>query len=551
MRKWIGLIHFIHRILRLKSITSRLFFWVFILVFLTSVLYVFLYINVDKNNRISNAKENLDYGLLNQQIILENWAVDRAEEVRLLASFPVTKNLQLDTMVQRFQYYHQYYDQLDAIVFIDKNGFVNIDTASSELIITDSDVSLKDRDYFIAAKQGEEYIYDVVVSKSSGDPTIIFSAPVLSTNNEFQGVIFSAVYLSKVNHMLSQSLQGESGEITLINEEGYIVSHLSNNSDHESEQEILATKLDTNILDEISTKDKGFFEYVNHQGREVFGTFISLYDGRYYLINEISKREVLQPHYQMITFMIIITIIIVIVGFVLMIPVSYQLLRPFFYLVKAINRMKAGKYNTQLNPDKFQTSPFELQQMMEGFNEMATSIQENKKLLERISNTDGLTGIANRRLFEEQLEKECQYAIGYQKPISLVFIDIDYFKKYNDSFGHQKGDKCLIKIAHAIDNIIKSPDHLVARYGGEEFVIILPNTNSREATKIAEKVRKLVKNLQIQHSVSSEEYVTVSLGVATMMPSETMSKEILIQLADQALYEAKSDGRNRVIVKNN
>src|SRR5690625_631053 len=143
------MIHFIHRVFRLNGITSRLFFWVVILVFLTSILFLFSYMTIDKNKRISETKSNLNYGLVNQRIIIENWAADRAEEVRLLASFPITKELQLDTMVQRFQYYHQYYDQLDAIVFIDKNGFVKIDTASSELIISDSDVSLKDRDYFI------------------------------------------------------------------------------------------------------------------------------------------------------------------------------------------------------------------------------------------------------------------------------------------------------------------------------------------------------------------------------------------------------------------
>lgn len=544
------MIRFIHRIFRLNSITSRFFFWIFTVVILTSCLYLFSFVSIDRNKRIAETEANLEYGLNNQRIIVENWAAARAEEIRLLSSFQVSKELKLDTMAKRFQYYHEHYSQVDSIVFIDAEGFVNIDTASSDLILTNSEVSLAERDYFIAAKQGKEYMYDVVVSKASGHPTIIFSAPILSPEKRFQGLIFSAVHLSKLNDMLSQTIQGKSGEITLINEEGFIISHLSKNENPEDHHEVLSSKVDSKIMDKISSENEGFFEDVNRSGDKVYRSFTSLFDGRYYLVNEINKKEVLQSHYQIVTLISIIGIAIILVGFILIIPVSQQLLRPFVYIVGAINRITTGKYDTQLDTDKFVSSPKELQEMVQGFNKMASSIYENKQVLQKISYTDGLTGIPNRRLFEERLETEWQRAGDYQKPISLIFIDIDHFKKYNDHFGHQQGDQCLIKVAKSINDSMESPNDLLARFGGEEFTIILPNRNNEEATRIAENVRKQVERLQIPASVNDkEDFVTVSVGVATKVPSETVTKETLIQSADQAVYEAKTGGRNRVIVK--
>src|SRR5699024_7149281 len=132
------------------------------LVFLTSVLYVLSYAMIDKSKRIEDAQNHLQYGLLSQQTLLENWILDRAEEVRLLASFPASKDSELKTMASRFTYYHHYYDQIDAIVFIDETGQVQIDTASDEVIMTNYPGDLSDREYFIAAKNGEEYMYDVI-----------------------------------------------------------------------------------------------------------------------------------------------------------------------------------------------------------------------------------------------------------------------------------------------------------------------------------------------------------------------------------------------------
>lgn len=172
--------------------------------------------------------------------------------------------------------------------------------------------------------------------------------------------------------------------------------------------------------------------------------------------------------------------------------------------------------------------------------------QAEKKLL-RLSFLDGLTGIANRRYFDEYLEREMQRAVRDAKPLSLIMCDIDYFKAYNDTYGHHGGDDCLKKIAGALRSVLKRPGDFVARYGGEEFAIVLSNTDADGAVFVAEILWSRVEDLGIEHAGSLiGKYVTISLGVATMYPKAGSSSETLINASDQALYQAKQEGRNRV-----
>jgi two-component system, cell cycle response regulator len=185
----------------------------------------------------------------------------------------------------------------------------------------------------------------------------------------------------------------------------------------------------------------------------------------------------------------------------------------------------------------------------DGFSLTVRDITERKKLdlkLTQLATIDGLTGIANRRNFDLTLEREWKRCQREEKPLSLILIDLDFFKKYNDHYGHQAGDDCLRKIALTMTNLVKRSTDLVARYGGEEFAIILPNTNSEGAIKIAEIIREKIQILQIRHEFSNiSNYVTLSLGIATMIPTSEISPEKLINQADQSLYKAKSEGRDR------
>jgi diguanylate cyclase (GGDEF)-like protein len=164
----------------------------------------------------------------------------------------------------------------------------------------------------------------------------------------------------------------------------------------------------------------------------------------------------------------------------------------------------------------------------------------------RLSLFDELTGLANRRNFDKTLDREFKLAKRDKKPLSVVLCDIDFFKIYNDKYGHQVGDACLAKVAQALANSVSRPTDLACRYGGEEFTFILPNTDLEGAQKFSEKVRQAVSDLHITHEGSTvSPYVSLSLGVATYNGQFSNGEEITKQ-ADDALYQAKDKGRNRV-----
>jgi diguanylate cyclase (GGDEF)-like protein/PAS domain S-box-containing protein len=169
--------------------------------------------------------------------------------------------------------------------------------------------------------------------------------------------------------------------------------------------------------------------------------------------------------------------------------------------------------------------------------------------LEKLVNIDGLTQIANRRCFDNRLKQEWQRLYREQEFLSLLLFDVDYFKLYNDTYGHQMGDECLIKIAHAVEQVICRPTDLVARYGGEEFVVILPNTNINGAIAVAERIHTAIKDLAIPHQASEvSNIVTISLGITSLIPTSELSPADLIEQADQALYRAKQQGRNQSVI---
>lgn len=164
--------------------------------------------------------------------------------------------------------------------------------------------------------------------------------------------------------------------------------------------------------------------------------------------------------------------------------------------------------------------------------------------------SDGLTGVGNRRYFDLCIEREWRASKRNNKPLSLLLIDVDYFKSYNDSYGHQHGDECLQQIAAAMRGTLCNPNEILFRYGGEEFCALLPETRSAAAVELAEKLRTSVQRLELPHASSPDGCVSVSIGVASLCQQNHTEYGQLIQSADNALYEAKRAGRNTVRVSN-
>lgn len=177
---------------------------------------------------------------------------------------------------------------------------------------------------------------------------------------------------------------------------------------------------------------------------------------------------------------------------------------------------------------------------------LARKLDVANQELVRLSARDGLTGIANRRLFDEYIAREWRRARRNSTSMALLMCDVDHFKAYNDSYGHQAGDDCLRRVAEAIQHCMERAADIAARYGGEEFAVILPETQIGGAVFMAEKIRHAIHALHIPHAASSLGQITLSIGIAAFSPGENDEPERLIETADRALYHAKHDGRDRV-----
>ncbi len=174
-----------------------------------------------------------------------------------------------------------------------------------------------------------------------------------------------------------------------------------------------------------------------------------------------------------------------------------------------------------------------------------SEVEAANEQLRRLATIDGLTQIANRRYFDQYLAQEWKRLSREKQFLSMILCDVDFFKRYNDTYGHQLGDDCLKLVAQALSEAVQRPADLVARYGGEEFAVVLPNTNVSGAMRVAESIKRAVQDLKIPHEKSdTSEYVSISQGVTSIVPTDKIIPESLILSADKALYQAKNQGRN-------
>ncbi len=264
--------------------------------------------------------------------------------------------------------------------------------------------------------------------------------------------------------------------------------------------------------------------------------------------------------------------------------ISRWLVKPIVEISQASRKIAQGDFDSQVHAPNIQ----ELSTLVNSFTQMSQELQQSRQQLEDYSRSleqkvgdrtqsleqeiqrraaaetalqaanealqdlvyvDALTQIANRRQFDERIVQEWNRLKREQLPLSLILCDVDYFKQYNDSYGHQAGDDCLYNIAQTLAKAVRRPPDLAARYGGEEFVLLLPNTSLEGAKDVAKKIQTHIQALELPHPKSAvSQYVTASFGVTSVIPTESIMPEQLLLKADRALYQAKAQGRDRIIV---
>lgn len=337
-------------------------------------------------------------------------------------------------------------------------------------------------------KSGEIYAFD--------------DRAMLITNSRFEGQLHELGLIdSRNSSMLSLRIADPGGNML----EGYIPS--------QPRHKLPLTFMAQSALNgETSDNLIGYRDY---RGVPVFGSWHWDKTLGFGIATEIDVAEALIPFYKTRNIIIVAILSIILILFT------------GFYIWMVIEK-KAKK---ELN---------EAHGQLEGI------VEERTKELQVLSYQDSLTNIANRRKFEEAYALEWHRALRDKTELSLLMIDIDEFKSYNDNYGHVKGDRCLQKVAQLIDNISQRKTDLVARYGGEEFVVLLPNTAKAQAKVFAEKCRETVAAENIEHHHSTTSYISISIGVSSSIPSPDLSPSWLLKDADKQLYLAKQNGRNRV-----
>jgi len=216
------------------------------------------------------------------------------------------------------------------------------------------------------------------------------------------------------------------------------------------------------------------------------------------------------------------------------------------YFHHRTGRCRNGDSGSEISAIDYVTKPFSPAVVKMRVNNQI-ELKRAREAVAWLVNIDGLTGIANRRRFDEFIVSEWRRASRSRQPIALTMIDVDLFKNYNDHYGHQAGDECLRSVAKLLDAHAGRPGDLVARYGGEEFAFIASATEGATALRMAESICGALQNQQLPHALSPFGHVTVSIGVAAFVPSYGETSEILVRKADEALYHAKKQGRNQAV----
>lgn len=284
--------------------------------------------------------------------------------------------------------------------------------------------------------------------------------------------------------------------------------------------------------------------YRDDAGAPLFGL-------RFLLPRDITRKGIASMRYA--------SALVVVSGLIILLILSAVLhqviLRPVQRLTEHAIRLEQGEEHRLLldleRNDEIGRLAHSLDTMVQTISQRTKDLKEANEQLIWLSMLDGLTGIANRRMFDLNIKKEWRRAMRDQTPLSLILLDVDFFKGYNDTYGHLQGDQCLIRVASSLQQQVHRPSDLAARYGGEEFVLVLPNTSAEGAMLLAERVRSAVQALAIEHRASQvSPFVSISLGVVTTVPPverEDGAMHEFLALADKALYQAKQQGRNRAV----
>ena len=454
----------------------------------------------------------------------------------------------------------------------DRYGYTEISIADSSgriRVSTREDfvgLGVAEFDYFQEATKGNIFITRVHPSvfpiqneageMEKGVPTLFVSSPIRDDGDKTIGVVSLMVDVTALSEEMRRVKLGRTGETYLVDENGYMItdSHFVSTI-REMGLVKKRTSLELKLVDPTTgqlTKgvqaclkgEPGYDAggYPDYRGVKVLGFWHWIPEYNWGLMSEIDEAEAYRDLYELDRALISISFAFILIVAASAVFLGRRFTAPILHLTEVTRSMARGDLSTAVGL----RSKDEFGELATAFDTMREELRQDKQKLEELSVTDALTGLYNRRYLQTKLVEEVVRTNRFHRPLSMIFMDVDRFKSYNDSYGHQEGDKVLKGLAEVLLRDTRKKIDIAYRYGGEEFVVVLPETNGEQAVVVAERVLKDFRGLDFTpKGIVEPIHLTFSAGVTSLKAGEESAS--LLERADHAMYQAKSMGRNRVV----
>jgi diguanylate cyclase (GGDEF)-like protein len=436
-----------------------------------------------------------------------------------------------------------------SVAIVGKNGLVQCSTLNALV-----GLNLGDRDYFRKAQQTRDFAFsDYLLAKTNNQPIMVAAYPVSAINPDEDSVVIAGINLDWMSKIMNK-LGGRPGIVSaLVDSAGTVLAAPADQAS------MIGRPLDTiPLLSAVAEKalaseaPNGSISFTAPDGSKRAASFARIPGTRSRLIVSIDEAKVtaainrdIRTAYLQFGFVCLFVLLGALVG------AEKLVIQPIDLMTGMAKRFGDGDWSARVASRRL---PSEFVPLARAFNAMAAQLSQRERELiatnDRLTvmaSIDMLSGLANRRGFQSRLDFEWMKAEQYASELSLLMIDVDHFKLYNDTYGHPEGDACLTRLGETLAGIAADTMGFAGRYGGEEFCLLLPNTSAAGALDVGEIVRAAVQNLGLPHATSSHQTVTVSVGVACTLPTDSQRPGDLIEAADAALYAAKHRGRNTVV----
>jgi len=436
-----------------------------------------------------------------------------------------------------------------SISVVDDSGTISCST--SDRVVG---INLADREYVIRARNAKSFIVsDYIFSRAANLPTLMTALPISNSLAGAHAVMIAAIDLKWISELMSRRTQRQGLSALLVDTNGTVLAASRLEDEQMIGKPLLEQKLLTAVTNHENSNatDSGSLLFHSEEGKKEI-TFARVDGTRARMIVSINESEMLgsidrsiHTAYMQLGLLVLFALL---GGWL---AGERLIIRPISIITNLADRVGQGDLSS---PESDIRLPPEFQPLATAFGRMATQLRERERelvatndRLRVMASVDMISGLANRRGLQSRLEFEWKKAEQTGGPVSLIMIDVDHFKLFNDTYGHLEGDKCLRQVGEVLAVIAGEVAGFAARYGGEEFCLLLPRTDGIAAMEIGERVRAAVEALNVPHSTSTFQRVTVSAGMAAVAPGQASSVQDLIEAADAALYVAKHRGRNNVV----